>query len=51
MAHLTQTRSTPTRRALRRVVREIGKEVVLVPVVVPLWWGAWKVCDLLWGLK
>lgn len=33
------------------MLREIRREVFLVPVVVPLWWGAWKVCDALWGLK
>lgn len=50
VAHLTQTRSPRIETVVLGVLREIRKEMVRVPVIVPLWWGAWKICDLLRGL-
>jgi hypothetical protein len=40
---------------VRRVVAELGREMraVLItsPIVVPIWWAIWKLCDTAWTHK
>ncbi len=57
LAHLSKPvkRSRRTTLVARHIAREIRRDVptVLVtsPLVVPIWWGVWKLCDTLWSLK
>lgn len=55
MAHLSDTGLTRTERLALRVLREIGRALttalITAPLVVPIWWAMWKVCDVLWGMK
>lgn len=32
-----------------RAVRVLPIEIVTAPVVVPIWWALWHVCDLAWS--
>lgn len=36
---------------LHVIRRDIGLELLTAPLVVPAWWGLWKVCDVVWGWK
>jgi hypothetical protein len=55
MAHLSETRSSRTRIIGRKVLRELGREIPAVfitsPIVVPVWWAIWKLCDMAWTHK
>jgi len=51
MAHLSETRSRTRRNLCVKVARDVVAGLVTAPVVVPIWWGLWKVCDALWGRK
>jgi hypothetical protein len=55
MAHLSQPRPSRTRVIVRRVVAELGREIPTVfitsPIVVPIWWAIWKLCDTAWTHK
>ena len=31
--------------------KEIPALVITSPIVVPVWWGIWKLCDILYGMK
>jgi hypothetical protein len=46
---------SPTRtrrqRAMAVIHRDVGGALLSAPVVVPIWWGLWKVCDTFWGMK
>jgi hypothetical protein len=41
----------PGQRLLREVHREVRTELLVSPIVVPLWWGLWKLCDTVWQHK
>lgn len=42
---------TWSRRVLGRVRRDVGGALLTGWLVVPIWWGLWKVCDAIWGMK
>jgi hypothetical protein len=33
------------------LVRDLSAALITGPVVVPVWWVIWKVCDTLWSIK
>ena len=41
----------PGQRLLRELHDVLRLELLASPIVVPLWWGLWKLCDTLWQLK
>lgn len=55
MAHVAETRSNTARTVAGHVLSEIRRDVVAAvvtgPLVVPIWWGIWKLCDTLWTMK
>lgn len=38
-------------RVLGAVRRDVGSALMTGWLVVPIWWGLWKVCDAVWDLK
>ena len=46
--HQGDKREFGLRAEMRRDLRAV---LITGPVVVPVWWALWKVCDTLWSMK
>ena len=54
MRHMNQRESRTAviaDRLTEPIRREIPSLLITAPIVVPIWWALWKVCDSLWLMR